>query len=194
MRVAIYARVSTDSQDTEMQLAKLRPYCEAREWILYREYIDAAVSGSKESRPQLNELMADARKRKFDVVLVWAFDRFGRSSKHLLTALEEFGSLRIEFCSYQQQIDTTGPAGKLFFTIVAAFAEFERAMIVERVKAGIGNARAKGVRLGRPASGVDIARVRLLRSQGKPFRAIARLLGVGVGTVVRAAHFQERSQ
>src|ERR1039458_8281704 len=144
MRVAIYARVSTRDQRCDLQVRDLRAYCAARKFSIFREYVDAGESGAKDSRPQLNELMADARKRKFDSVIVWRFDRFARSTKHLLLALEEFRSLGIQFISYQENIDTSSPLGQALFTIVSAVAQLERDLIRERVNAGIRHARACG--------------------------------------------------
>src|SRR5229473_3130159 len=151
-RVAIYARVSTSNhgQDVGMQTRELRQFAEARTWIVAGEYIDAGVSGAKDSRPELNRLIADAHKRRFDVVCVWRFDRFARSVSHLLRALETFKALGIDFVSYSEQMDTSTPASKMVFTVLGAVAELERSLIVERVRAGLRNARAKGKRIGRP--------------------------------------------
>jgi DNA invertase Pin-like site-specific DNA recombinase len=153
MRIGIYARVSTKDQSCEMQLRDLRAYCEARGFDLVREYVDVGQSGAKDSRPELNILMDDARKRQFDAIVVWRFDRFARSTKHLLMALEEFRSLGIQFISYQENIDTSSALGQALFAIVSVVAELERNLIRERVTAGIRNARANGKKLGRPRSG-----------------------------------------
>jgi DNA invertase Pin-like site-specific DNA recombinase len=143
MRVAIYARVSTlNNQNPEVQLAELREYCQHRHWQIVGEYVDIGVSGSKDSRPELNKLMADAHKRRFDIVVVWKFDRFARSVSHLLRALETFRALRVEFCSFSENVDTSTPYGKMIFTVLGAVAELERSLIVERVRAGIRNAKA----------------------------------------------------
>jgi DNA invertase Pin-like site-specific DNA recombinase len=139
---------------------------------LVREYVDVGQSGAKDSRPELNKLMDDARKRQFDAIVVWRFDRFARSTKHLLSALEEFRSLGIQFISYQENIDTS-----------SAVAQLERDLIRERVSAGIRNARANGKVFGRPKSGVDRERILELKAQGKSLRQIATTLGVGYGTV-----------
>lgn len=183
MRIALYARVSTKDQSCELQLRDLRAYCAARGFEAAREYIDVGQSGAKESRPELNKLMEDARKRKFDVIVVWRFDRFARSTKHLLLALEEFRSLGIQFISYQENIDTSSPLGQALFTIVSAVAQLERDLIRERVTAGIRNARANGKKLGRPKSAVDRERILELKAQGHSLRQIAAKLGVGYGTV-----------
>jgi hypothetical protein len=137
------------------------------------EYVDAGVSGTKDSRPELNRLIADAHKRRFDVVCVWRFDRFARSVSHLLRALETFKALGIEFVSFSEQMDTSTPAGKMVFTVLGAVAELERSLIVERVRAGLRNARAKGKTLGRPRVVVDAATVSRLRNQGRTIREIA---------------------
>jgi DNA invertase Pin-like site-specific DNA recombinase len=178
-RVAIYARVSTvnHGQDVSMQTRELRQFAEARGWRMAGEYIDAGVSGTKDSRPELNRLMADAHKRRFDVVCVWRFDRFARSVSHLLRALETFKALGIDFVSYSEQMDTSTPAGKMVFTVLGAVAELERSLIVERVRAGLRNARAKGKSLGRPRMGVDAAKIGRLREQGRSIREIADELG-----------------
>ena len=183
MRVALYARVSTKDQSCELQLRDLRAYCAARGFSVLREYVDVGESGAKDSRPQLNELMAAARKRQFDAVVVWRFDRFARSTKHLLLALEEFRSLGVQFSSYSENIDTTSPLGQALFTIVSAVAQLERDLIRERVSAGIRNARACGKQLGRPRRVVNHDEVRRLRSEGASLRQIAAKLGVGYGTV-----------
>lgn len=149
---AIYARVSTvnHGQDPKMQTRELDEYCKRRGWETDSKYIDVGYSGSKEQRPELDRLMSDAYKRKFSCVVVWRFDRFARSVSHLLRALETFKSLGIEFISLSEQLDTTTPTGKMIFTILGSVAELERELTVERVRAGIRNARAKGRRIGRP--------------------------------------------
>src|SRR5205809_3403086 len=183
-RVAIYARVSTTNhgQDVSMQTRELQQFAEARGWTVTGEYIDAGVSGAKDSRPELNRLMADAHKRRFDVVCVWRFDRFARSVSHLLRALETFKALGIDFVSYSEQMDTSTPAGKMVFTVLGAVAELERSLTVERVRAGLRNARAKGKRLGRPKRVVDASRIAALRAQGAGWKVIAKQLDCGVGT------------
>jgi DNA invertase Pin-like site-specific DNA recombinase len=183
MRAAIYARVSTKDQSCEMQLGDLRAYCTARGYSLLQEYIDIGESGAKNSRPQLNELMAGARKRQFDAVVVWRFDRFARSTKHLLLALDEFRALGVQFISYQENIDTSSPLGQALFTIVSAVAQLERDLIRERVSAGIRNARAKGRVLGRPRRIVDGGEMLRLREQGASLREIAKAVGASAGTV-----------
>ena len=183
MRVAIYARVSTKDQSCELRIRDLRAYCAARGFEPAREYIDVGQSGAKEFRPELNKLMEDARERRFDAIVVWRFDRFARSTKHLLLALEEFRSLGIQFISYQENMDTSSPLGQALFTIVSAVAQLERDLIRERVSAGLRNARANGKKLGRPKSAVGRERILELKAQGRSLRQIAANLGVGYGTV-----------
>jgi DNA invertase Pin-like site-specific DNA recombinase len=190
---AIYARVSTlnHGQDVNMQLRELREYCQRRSWEIAGEYIDLGVSGAKDSRPELNRLMADAHKRRFDVVCVWRFDRFARSVSHLLRALETFKALGIDFVSYSEQMDTSTPAGKMVFTVLGAVAELERGLIVERVRAGLRNARAKGKRLGRPKVQVDSFRIAALRRAGRSWSQIADETGWTKGTAQRAFYTQK---
>jgi DNA invertase Pin-like site-specific DNA recombinase len=188
-RAAIYGRVSTTNhgQDVTVQTRDLEQFAQARGWQLADSYLDVGISGSKDRRPELDRLMRDAHARKFDVVIVWKFDRFARSVSHLLRALETFNALGISFVSLSEQMDTTTPAGKMVFTVLGAVAELERSLIVERVRAGLRNARAKGKRLGRPSKVVDASTVTRLRGQGVTWRAIAKQLGVGVGTLYRVA-------
>lgn len=183
LRIAVYARVSTKDQSCDLQLRDLRAYCAARRFSVQREYVDIGESGAKDSRPQLNELMAAARKRLIDAVVVWRFDRFARSTKHLLLALEEFRTLGIQFISYQENIDTSSPLGQALFTIVSAVAQLERDLIRERVSAGIRNAQACGKHIGRPRCTVSRDEIGRLRSQGASLRQIAKKLNIGYGTV-----------
>src|SRR6266478_597604 len=186
MRTALYARVSTfDKQDPEVQLRELREYCERRGFSITAEYVDVGISGSKDSRPELNRLMLDAAKRKFDAVVVWRFDRFARSVSHLLRALETFRSVGIEFVSYSEAIDTSTPVGNTPFTVLPAVGELERSLIIERVRAGVRNAKAKGKRLGRPTVSVDRARIASMRSGGASWRVISTELGISLGTLHR---------
>jgi DNA invertase Pin-like site-specific DNA recombinase len=143
MKAAIYARVSTanNGQDPTMQTRELREYCERRGWTVAGEYVDIGISGTKEKRPELDRLLGEAHRRRFDAVVVWRFDRFARSVSHLLRALETFKSLGIEFVSLSEQVDTSTPTGKMVFTVLGAVAELERSLIVERVRAGLRNAR-----------------------------------------------------
>lgn len=185
MKVGIYARVSTadKGQDVDLQLKDLRIYVQARGWHLYQEYLDEGQSGSKDKRPALNLLMNDCRKRKVDAVLVWRLDRFGRSLKHLINTLDELRQLGVSFISYHENLDFTSSTGLLLFHLLGAFAEFERNLIKERVKAGLANAKAKGRKLGRPGKKIDPALVRELKDEGKTIREISRDLGVSIGLV-----------
>jgi DNA invertase Pin-like site-specific DNA recombinase len=187
-RVAVYARVSTanNGQDPAMQTRELDEYCERRGWKIVGEYVDSGISGAKDSRPELNRLMADAHRRRFDAIVVWRFDRFARSVSHLLRALENFKALGIEFVSLSEQVDTSTPTGKMVFTVLGAVAELERSLIAERVKAGLRNARAKGKRLGRPRVVVDAARICSLRAHGRSWREIVTETGISKGSAQRA--------
>ncbi len=183
--VALYARVSTTDQNCEVQLADLRRYARQR-FSKACEYVDVGVSGTQRKRPQLDALMKDAKKRLFEVVLVWKFDRFARSLKHLIDSLEEFRALGIDFVSLTEGIDTTTPTGELLFNIVGAVAQFERNLIAERVRAGIAHARAMGKRIGRPRALINVVQVKALRQQGHSLRKVAQALDVPVSRVRRA--------
>jgi DNA invertase Pin-like site-specific DNA recombinase len=178
-RAAIYARVSTigHGQSPEMQLTELREHCLRRGWQIAGEYVDTGISGAKDRRPELDRLMQDGHRRKFDVVAVWKFDRFARSVSHLLRALDTFRVLGIEFVSLSESLDTATPAGRMVFTILGAVAELERSLIAERVRAGLRNARTKGVKLGRPGINLDRAKIVRLRGLGRSLREIAAELG-----------------
>jgi DNA invertase Pin-like site-specific DNA recombinase len=185
MRVALYSRVSTAEQNASMQIEELRAYCQRRQWDITEEFTDAGVSGSKESRPALNRLLVDAKRRKFDTVLVYRYDRFARSLRQLVNALSEFDALGIHFVSLHEGVDTSTPNGRLVFGIFASIAEFERELIRSRVRSGLAAARAKGKRLGRPRRAVDASKVAALRSQGLGWKKIARQMGCGISTVLR---------
>jgi DNA invertase Pin-like site-specific DNA recombinase len=187
-RVALYARVSTlnGQQDPEMQLSELREYAARRSLSIHGEYVDQGVSGSKESRPALNRLMTDDQQCRFDAVLVWKIDRFGRSLKHLVNSLADLSAYGIAFISLRDHLGLSTPSGRLMFQIIGTMAEFERALIQERVKAGLRNAKAKGKRIGRPRLQVDRLRVLELRAQGLSWRQVSECLGLGLGTVYRA--------
>jgi DNA invertase Pin-like site-specific DNA recombinase len=176
-RAAIYVRVSTAEQDTDMQETELNQYVESRGWdyVLYR---DRAQSGAKQDRPALNQMLNDLRRRRFDVVVIWTLDRLARSLKQLLTIGEECQSLGVDLVSLRQNIDTTLPAGRLTFQILGAVAEFERELLRERVKAGMAQARRTGTHVGRPAlrkfQASEIERLRELRSKGESVRKLAK--------------------
>ena len=192
MRVAIYGRVSTAEQSTQMQLEELRAYCQRRQWEIAEEFTDTGISGSKESRPALNRLLAEARRRKFDAVLVYRYDRFARSLRQLVNALSEFDALGIHFVSLHEGVDTSTPNGRLVFGIFASIAEFERELIRSRVRSGLAAARSRGKKLGRPRVSPDASKIASLREAGRSWPQIAKQLGVGVGTAYRA--YQELSK
>jgi DNA invertase Pin-like site-specific DNA recombinase len=174
------------NQNPEMQLSELREFGTRRGWQIVSEYVDEGVSGSRERRPQLDRLMADAHRRKFDLIAVWKIDRFGRSLKHLVNALADLDSLGVAFVSLRDNIDLSTPSGRLMFQIIGAMAEFERSLIQERVRAGLRNAVARGVRLGRPKRTVDADQIARLRASGASWREVAEQMRIGVGTAVRA--------
>jgi DNA invertase Pin-like site-specific DNA recombinase len=179
-RAALYARVSTAAQDYEPQRADLARYIGARAWALEREYVEIA-SGADSARPQLARLMADAFRHEFDVVVVWRFDRFSRSTSHLLQSLEKFREWKIDFVSLCEQIDTSTPAGKMVFTNLAAVAEFEKNLRAERIQMGIEHARASGKHCGRSANAVDEEKIRLDYAALHSVRKVARLNRLSVG-------------
>ena len=184
-RIALYCRVSTGDQTCDNQLRDLREYCRARGWTDVREFIDTGISGTKERRPALDKMMAEVKARKVDVVVVAAFDRAGRSVRHLVETLELFRHLGVEFISLRESIDTGSPLGTAVFTIIAAIAQLERSLIVERVKSGLRRARAEGKRLGRPRLQVSERQLRIVASQKLPVRAAAKALGVSPSSYLR---------
>src|SRR5262249_31720212 len=187
-RAAIYVRVSTDKQTVENQLRELKQIAERRGWQVVEEYHDAGISGAKgrEERPGLDRMLKDASRRRFDVVMAWAIDRLGRSLIDLLGTIQGLEASGVDLFLEQQAIDTTTPAGKLMFQVTGAFAEFERSMIRQRVKAGLKRAAEQGTQLGRPriAPAVEKRILSHLRD-GKGILKVARLVGVGTGTVQR---------
>ena len=190
-RAAIYVRVSTDKQTVENQLRELRQIAERRGWQVVEEYQDAGISGSKgrDQRPGLDRMLKDAQRRHFDIVMAWAIDRIGRSLIDLLGTIQALEACGVDLYLDQQAIDTTTPAGRLMFQVTGAFAEFERTMIRQRVKAGLKRAVAQGVKLGRPK--LDSATERKVRKQlakGVGILKVAKLLGIGTGTVQRIAN------
>ena len=187
IRAALYARVSTadKGQNPEVQLRELREYATRQGWSVVAEYVDAGVSGMKESRPQLDRMMEDAKAGKFDALLVWKWDRFARSAIHLLKTLEVLASQNVSFVSTTQGMDTRTPVGKMIFTVLAAVAEMERALLVERVNSGLANARANGVQLGRRANETDDEAIQTMHKEGKSARFISRELDIPLTTVRR---------
>jgi DNA invertase Pin-like site-specific DNA recombinase len=199
MRVAIYARVSTanNGQDPTMQTRELKEYAERRGWQIASEYVDIGMSGTKERRPELDRLMSDAHRRRFDAVAVWKFDRFARSVSHLLRALENFQALGIHFVSLSESMDTLTPAAKMVFTVLGAVAELERSLIAERVRAGMRNARAKGKRIGRPPRTQLTPEARKAIGEEywrrkASFRELAKRFDTSIGTVQRCAQAYQR--
>jgi DNA invertase Pin-like site-specific DNA recombinase len=182
MRAAIYARVSTLDQEPENQLQELRRYVEARGWSAV-EFVDRGVSGSKDRRPALDQLITDAKRRKFDVLVCWRLDRLGRNLRHLILLLDDLTALGIGFVTLGEGIDTTSPTGRLVLHVLGAISEFERARIQERVRAGLARAKAQGVRLGRPRRRIDPER--LATVVGLPEREAARRLGIPRSTLQR---------
>lgn len=182
MRVGIYARVSTFDQDINIQLYELNEYAKLRKFEVYDEYTDEGISGSKGSRPALNRLLDDCKKRKIDAILVWKLDRFGRNLKHLITTLDELNHVGVSFISFTENIDFTTPMGKLMFSMLGAFAEYDRDINSEKVKAGLENARRKGKTLGRPAIKIDIDRAKELYKT-MSLRKVADELNVSLGLV-----------
>lgn len=190
-RAAIYARVSTADQHPENQLLDLRRFSRERRFTVIEEYIDHGVSGTRERRPALDRLMDAARKRRIDAILVWRFDRFARSVRHLVLALEELNGLGVAFISYSENVDTGTPMGRAMFTIIGAMAELERNVLIERVRAGMARAKKQGRHVGRPRLGdADVGEMLALRRSGMLQHQIAQRLGVSRAYVSRmlAAH------
>jgi DNA invertase Pin-like site-specific DNA recombinase len=186
MRIALYARVSTlNGQNPETQLVELREYAARRGWEIVSEYVDAGVSGSKDSRPSLNRMMAHAQQRKFDAICVWKLDRFGRSLKHLVTTIAELEALGVTFVSLKDNWDLSTPSGRLMFQIVGAMAEFERELIRERIRAGMRRRKLEGYALGRAPLSVDHEALVADRLAGMSLTKVAKKYGVSRSSVVR---------
>jgi len=187
-RIAIYARVSTDSQSTDNQVRELRQVAERHGWSVVAEFVDQGISGARgrDRRPQFDALLRGVARREFDLVAAWSVDRLGRSLQDLVGFLGDLQAKRVDLYLQQQALDTTTPAGRMLFQMLGVFAEFERSLIQARVNAGLARARAKGVRLGRPRTSVKVEeRIRELASQGVGKQKTARTLGVGVSVVQR---------
>ena len=184
-RIGCYFRVSTSEQDVGAQRNDALAYCKARGWDTVSEYSDTGISGTRERRPGLDRLLSDVKARRLDVVVVAAFDRFGRSVRHLVETLELFRHLGVEFISLREQIDTGSPLGQAVFTIIAAIAQLERSLIVERVKAGLRRAKAEGKRLGRQPLRVDPRRLESVVVRKLSARAAARELGCSTASAWR---------
>ncbi len=184
MRAALYARVSTTDQSCESQLRDLRDFATRRGWETV-EFVDQGVSGTKEKRPALDQMLSEVKKRRFDVVLVWRFDRFARSTRFLVEALALFKSLGVQFASYSENLDSSTPMGEAMFTIVAAISKLERDIIAERVRAGLRAAVARGARLGRPRLSLDEGQLRMVAKQKLPVRVAAKALGISPSSYIR---------
>ena len=184
MRVALYARISTTDQHAQNQIHELKAYAAGRGWVVANEFIDEGVSGSKERRPALDRLMADARRGRFDVILVWSLDRFGRSLAHVVTTVQELHERGVAFVSLREGLDLSTAAGRLQLHILSALGEFERARLIERTKAGLARARREGTRLGRRP--VRLTAGQLAEVTNLSVRAAARQLGVAVNTYRKA--------
>lgn len=187
LRVAIYARTSTSrDQSPASQLHALRQLAEQRGWQVVGEFVDHGVSGSKDRRPQLDEMMRVVHRGGCDAIAVWKFDRAARSVRHLVLMLDELNARGVAFVSVNDMIDTTTPTGRFTFTLIAAVAELEKSILRARTVAGLDAARARGARLGRPPVEVDVERALALRAENRSYREIGRILGVGATTVHRA--------
>lgn len=185
-RVMIYARCSTDLQDPAMQLSELREYAARRGFEVVGEFTDIA-SGSRDDRPELNKVLALAKQRKFDALLVWKTDRLGRSLRHLVNTVSELEALGVSFISLKDNLDFSTPAGRLMFNVIGAMAQFERDLIRERVRSGMANAKRKGVKLGRKPVAVNAAEVQRMRAEGLSYETISKQTGISVGTVYRVS-------
>ena len=197
MHTALYARVSTrdKGQDPEMQLTELREFAAKREWQVVGEFVDVGVSGSKESRPQLDAMLRLAKTRKLDVIAVWKLDRFGRSLRHLVDELAELKAVGCAFVSLRDNLDLSTPAGRMMFHVIGAMAEFERELIRERVRAGLAHARSKGQKLGRPKvrrdRDKDAKAIRKMRAEGQSYGEIADALGRSKADIYRVCRTLE---
>ena len=190
-KVAVYARVSTDKQTTENQLNQLRAIADKNGWVIVREFVDEGISGAKgrDKRPQFDALLKSAVRRDFDLVLSWSVDRLGRSLQHLVEFLNELHGVGCDLFLHQQAIDTTTPSGKAMFGMCGIFAEFERSIIQQRVKAGLERARANGVRLGRPAISQGMKdEILAMRAAGTSMNKIAIEIGISKSVVVRTVN------
>jgi DNA invertase Pin-like site-specific DNA recombinase len=187
-KAALYLRVSTNGQTTENQSLELRRYCERQGWTITKVYEDHAVSGAQHDRPSLNEMLLDAERGKFDVLVVVRIDRLARSTGHLLEILNLLRASHVDFCSSTQGIDTTTAHGRMVFTFLAAIAEFERELITERVVAGIDRAKANGVQFGRPRVGFDVSKALELRKTGMSWGQLAKRTGISSATLRRAIY------
>lgn len=185
MRVALYFRVSTTDQDPETQGREVRQFVAAHGWELVETYQDVGISGARARRPALDQLLQDAWRGRFQAVVVWDLSRMARSTLNALQLLQEFEQMKVRLIAVKQTFDTDTPLGKAFFTLAAMFAELERSILIERVRAGMARARAEGKRIGRPARIVDMVELKRLREQGLSIRQLSRTLGVPSSTVAK---------
>jgi DNA invertase Pin-like site-specific DNA recombinase len=188
IRAALYMRVSTVDQHPETQGIELRQFAKQRGYEIVREYVDHGVSGTKARRPALDKLLQEARRRSFDVMLVWSCDRLARSTKHFLEVLDELNGYGIRFVSLREAIDTDGPLGRAIVVIISAIAELERSLIVERVRAGMRRAKLEGRRIGRTPLDVDHAALVRDRLAGMSLTRVAQQYGLSRASVVRFVH------
>jgi DNA invertase Pin-like site-specific DNA recombinase len=186
IRAAAYHRVSRSDQNPQLQQDEVAELVERRGWSLAKSYTDEGISGSRDRRPELDQLLADARRRKYDLLVVWRADRLFRSLRHMVVTLDELAALGVGFVSVTEPFDTSTPSGKLLLHLVSAMAEFERSILIERTKAGLAAAIRRGVKVGRPRVEIDVERAKVLRAEGKTFRQVAGELGVGAATLHRA--------
>lgn len=184
-RVARYIRVSRSDQRPELQADETSEMIARRGWEMTDTFVDQGISGTRDRRPGLDRLMAAARRRAFDILVVWRSDRLFRSLRHMVNTLSELSALGVEFVSVTEPFDTTTPQGRLLLHMIAAFAEFERGVLVERTRAGLAAARRRGARIGRPPAKVDLRQMHALRESGKSLREVAKALGVGTTTIHR---------
>jgi DNA invertase Pin-like site-specific DNA recombinase len=185
MRVALYFRVSTTDQDPESQAREVRTFVASRGWLVSEEYRDVGVSGARARRPELDRLLADAWRGSFGAVVIWDLSRIARSTLNALQLLQKFEQMKVRLIAVKQTFDTDTPLGMAFFTLAAMFAELERSILIERVRAGMARARAEGKRIGRPERHVDLTLLARLRAEGCSIRQIARQVGVPSSTVAK---------
>ena len=186
MKCARYLRVSRNDQNPQLQDDQTRDYLAHRRWQLTETYVDHGATGSHGRRPGLTRLLQDAKRGRFEVLLVWRSDRLFRSLRHMVTTLDDLAALNVGFASVTEPFDTSTPSGRLLVHLVSAMGEFEKAIMVERTKAGLQAAAKRGVRIGRPRVHVDLKRAHLLRAEGRTYKQIAADLGIGIATLHRA--------
>ena len=184
-KVGVYVRVSTAGQTVENQERELLAHCDRQGWTVFKVYRDEGFSGSLADRPALNELMADARQGRFDFLLTWKIDRVARSISHLLEVLSDMRSLGVGFMSLTEGINTETAQGRMLASFLGAIAEFEKELVVERVRSGMARAKANGVRVGRPRAGFDVSEAIRLKQGGQSWSQVAKVVGASSATVRR---------